>query len=96
MLVGSDGTSLRLRTRRSLQEARDHHVKVFVLFLFWFIGLHSRPRRGTHCPIADSDRSGRWGAPKFTIGHHPAASGSRKRPDGEFPGPFTRRLPGKL
>jgi len=26
MLVGSDGTSQRLRTRRSLQEARDHHV----------------------------------------------------------------------
>ena len=24
--VGSDGTSQRLRTRRSLQEARDHHV----------------------------------------------------------------------
>ena len=26
MLVGSDGTSQRLRTRISLQEARDHHV----------------------------------------------------------------------
>ena len=26
MLVGSDGTSQRLRTRKSLQEARDHHV----------------------------------------------------------------------
>ena len=61
MLVGFYGTSQRLRTRRSLQEARDHHV--FALDpLVCTRGL-GVGRWDT--VLADSDR---WGARKFTIG----------------------------
>ena len=72
MLVGSDGKSQRLRcalrTRRSLQEALDHHV--FALDPL----VCTRGLGVGHCPGADSDR---WGAWKFTIGPFTAPGWSR-------------------